>query len=141
MATTGRDLTRRLAYVAVVLTAIGLFVAAGQLADTDGSPETTAGGAVESLIPGDSEETFQSNAVGIDLAAGWGLASLEVDGVEIPEDQWEVTGELGLYRFVPGDGQVMKSLPPVGTVTISATIFPLADPQTTRTVSWDVLVL
>ncbi len=141
MATKSRDLTRRLVYVAVVVAAIGLFVLAGQLADTDSSPQSAAGGAIERLIPADNEETFQRNAVGVDLAPGWGLLSLEIDGIEIPEDQWEVTSELGLYRFVPGDGQVMDSLPPVRTVTITATVFPLADPQTTRSVSWDVLVL
>lgn len=141
MATTGRDLTRRLAYAAVVLTAIGLFFLAGRSADTDGSQDTAAGGAVERLIPGDNEEAFQRSAVGVDLAPGWGLLNLEVDGVEIPEDQWEVTSELGLYHFVPGEGQVMDSLPPVGMVTLSATVFPLADPQTTRTVAWSLLVL
>ena len=35
----------------------------------------------------------------------------------------------------------MQTLPPVRTVTLSATIFTLADPSVTRTVTWDVQVL
>ena len=141
MSTKAKDLTRRLIYVVIVAVAIGLFVLAGQLAATDRSDGTAAGGAVERLIPAENSETFQGNAVGVDLAPGWALLNLQVDGVEIPEDEWNVTSELGLYQFQPGEGQIMQTLPPVRTVTLSATIFTLADPSVTRTVTWDVQVL
>jgi hypothetical protein len=75
-------------------------------------------------------------SVGIDLATGWG-GTLVIDGVEIPEDELDLTPELGLVEFTPGEGRTVDALRP-GRNCVSAVIWRLSDGRgvADRTVPW-----
>lgn len=131
-----REALRRTILVLLVVGALGLFFLAGRLAESgDQESVTVSGGTVDRLIPGDQDEVLRQNPIGIDLAPGWGLQSLTVTkgstSYEIPEDQWDVTSELGLYQFVPGDSKVLETLP-ADQVCARAVVFELVDPTNTR---------
>ncbi len=118
-----------------VLVAIGLFVAAGFVADTDAPKAGSTGTYVERLEPAPGSESFVQAPVRIDLAPGWALASLEVNGVPIPEDQWQITSALSLYQFLPADGRAVERFQPQRNA-VRAEVFPVQDPADLRPVSW-----
>jgi hypothetical protein len=119
-----------------VLFAIGLFVMAGMLADTDASDEAgVSGDIVERLIPARDEEALRQTPVGIDLDEGWGLGRLSINGVDTREDEWEVTAGLGLYQFRPGEGKTVELLE-ADRNCARAEIFQLVDPTNSRAIDW-----
>ena len=67
-----------------------------------------SGEVVERLIPSEDFAVLQQNPVGVDLAAGWGVTAITVNGASVPENEWDVTPELGLYQVIPTDGQTVE---------------------------------
>lgn len=123
----------------VVALAAGLFaVAAGSLDEGSDDPALRGGdtAVVENLIPHRDAQVPQQSSVGIDLATGWG-GTLLVDGVEIPEAELDLTPELGLVEFTPGEGKAVETLQP-GRNCVSALIWRLSEGRgvADRTVPW-----
>lgn len=71
-----------------------------------GSPEDQV---IESLHPGDGDQTLRQGEVGIDLITGWD-ASLSIDAIPIPDDQLDKVVDLGQVTFRPGAGKVLPYL-------------------------------
>jgi len=70
--------------------------------------------AVERLIPDEGAEVLVQRSVGIDLVDSprFVIASFRINGVEIPEEEWQFsrgTNNL-IYQF--GDGQTLEQLQP-----------------------------
>jgi hypothetical protein len=127
---------RRLVLGLALLAAIGLFVLAGRMMDTGSSGNVSVSGdVVERLIPADGDEALSQSPVALDLATGWGLELLVLNGTEVPEIEWDVTAPLGLYEFLPADGKSVEALR-TGENCATATIFRLADLSNTRVVTW-----
>jgi hypothetical protein len=123
-----------MAMASVVLVALGLFVLAGMLASTgpdDGAGE--AGGVIQRLIPTRDGDALRQSPIGVDLAPGWSMGSLSINGVPIPEQDWDTTPEIGLYQYVVPSG---SDLLLGGQNCARAEVFSRADPTTTRTADW-----
>jgi hypothetical protein len=121
---------------AILLLAAGAFVLAAMVSDS-GHDESVAvsGGIVERLIPGENQETLRQTPVGLDLAPGWGVSRLTINGIDTREDEWDVTGELGLYQYVPAEGKSVEELQ-ADQNCVNAEIFALADLANTRIIDW-----
>ncbi len=120
----------------LALAAIGLLVTAGLVAETGGSDGTAAGvEGVESLRPAEGDEVLRQTPIQVDLDVGWGLESLALNGTTIPEDEWQVTSELALWEYVPGQGMTVEELG-ADRNCVEASIFQLADPSERRDLSW-----
>jgi len=124
----------------VIVAAVGLFTLA-YLSFQEGSedPILQSGEAdefVDELIPARSASVVQQQTVGIDLIPTW-TGVLVVDGTEIPQDQLQVTPELGLIQFTPNEGQAVEQLR-AGTNTVDAIVWPRSESRETaaRTISW-----
>jgi hypothetical protein len=109
-----------------VLAALGLFVVAGLLADTDSASDDVpiTGGAVEELTPPEGSEVLQQQLVQIDLASGY-TGQLAINGLRIPEDQLERNEGLATIGFQPGEGKVVERLGPENCA--DATIWLIAE--------------
>jgi hypothetical protein len=120
--------------VAVLLLAL----AVRSFDDGNDDPVLRSGGedVVEALIPRRDAQVPQQSSVGIDLAIGW-EGTLVIDGVEIPADQLEITPELGLIQYTPGDGKAVEELRP-GQNCVSAVIWRSQDGRgvADRTIPW-----
>lgn len=123
---------------AVVALAAGIFTLAFLNLDEDGDDPALGGedSVVEQLIPARDAQVPRQSRVGIDLATGWG-AALVVDGVEIPEDELDLTPELGLVEYSPGEGKTVEELQP-GSNCVAAVIWRLSEGRgvADRTVPW-----
>jgi hypothetical protein len=127
--------------VFMLAVAVAAFVGA-VLASTSGddneAPILSAGGedVVESLIPARDSQVPQQTTVGIDLLVGW-VGTLVVNGTEVPEDQLDVTPELALIQFTPGDGRAVEQLRG-GRNCVEAIVWPLSEGRESgeRRVSW-----
>ena len=124
----------------VLVVAAGLFTLA-YLSFQDGSddPILQSGDAdefVDDLIPQRNAQVVQQQTIGIDLIPTW-TGVLIVDGTEIPQDQLQVTQELGLIQFTPNEGRAVEQLR-AGTNTIDAIVWPRSESRETaaRTISW-----
>lgn len=97
---------------------------------------------VERYVPGRGVEALQQAQVGLDLAAGWALTDFTLNNVAIPDAELDITSELDLYVFTPGDGQTVEALDPQ-TNCASATVFRISDEDLTgtRTERWCFEVL
>ena len=91
---------------------------------------------VENLIPRRDAQVPQQSNVGIDLVTGWD-GVLIVNGVNIPEDQLQVTPEIGLIEFTPGEGKAVEALE-TGQNCVAAVVWKLADGRgvADRTIPW-----
>lgn len=130
-----RDVLRRVLVVGAVLLAIGLFVLAGFAADTGSPSADVSGDFVERLEPAPGTEAFGQQPIQLDLAPGWALASLTVNGTTVPESEWTVTPELNLYQFLPADGKSVEEYAAQRN-DVRAEVFPVQDPADLRPVSW-----
>lgn len=124
----------------VVAAAAGLFTLA-YLSFQDGSedPILQSGEAdefVDELIPQRNASVVQQQTVGIDLIPTW-TGVLVIDGTEIPQDQLQITPELGLIQFTPNEGLAVEQLR-AGTNTVSAIVWPRSESRETaaRTIAW-----
>lgn len=122
--------------IGVAVLAVGFFVLAGVLADTDTNDEVgVSGDIVERLTPARDQEALRQTPIALDLDDGWSLAALSVNGTPTREDEWQVTASLGLYQFQPGEGKSVEALT-ADRNCAHADIFQLADPTNTRIIDW-----
>lgn len=129
----------KLGAIAVVAVAALLFALAIRLFDDGGDDPVLRGGdaaVVESLLPARNDQVPQQSNVGIDLVTGW-EGTLVIGGVEIPEDQLQITPEIGLIEYTPGDGKAVEQLD-AGRNCVSAIIWRVADGRGVddRTIPW-----
>jgi hypothetical protein len=125
-----------MAMAGAVIFAIGLLVVAGMSTDTSNNDSTAgAGDTVERLTPPPDDQALRQTPIALDLATGWGLAELVVNGTPILEQDWDVTPELGLYQFTPGPDTSLEQLK-ADENCVRAQIFQLADPTQRDTVNW-----
>lgn len=114
--------------VVVLAIAIALFGIAIQSFDDGGDDPVLSdddSSVVENLIPRRDAQVPQQSNVGIDLVTGWD-GVLVVNGVTIPEDQLQITPEIGLIEFTPAEGTAVEELEP-GQNCVSATIWKISD--------------
>lgn len=118
--------TRFRVVAAVIVTlAVSAFVLAyfsAQEGEDDPVLESGNADFVETLIPQRNAQVPQQSSIGIDLASDW-TGVLIVNDVEIPEDQLQVTAELGLIQFTPGPGTQVEELR-AGVNTVTAVVWP-----------------
>jgi hypothetical protein len=129
----------KLGAVVVVAVAGLLFALAIRLFDDGGDDPVLRGGdaaVVENLLPSRNDQVPQQSNVGIDLVTGW-EGTLVIGGVEIPEDELQVTPEIGLIEFTPGEGKAVEQLDP-GRNCVSAIIWRISDGRGVddRTIPW-----
>ena len=118
---------------------LGLGFAGG--AEDSEDISVTQNPAIDALIPDREAEILQGDQVGIDLADGFAAAlTIETsDGRNIPIPTDEVDGNftdnLGRFLFRPGEGKVLDALPPQSNC-VTATYWPIVDPDDSRTIRW-----
>ncbi len=104
-------LLRRVLAAVVVLGALGGLVYACGKVDTGEPGEVTASGddAIERLIPPPGSEILRQEAVGVDLASGW-TGTLQVNGVDIPEDQVDDDdlASTGVLTYTVGEDKAVE---------------------------------
>jgi hypothetical protein len=133
--------TRFKVAAALLLTmAIAAFVGAYlTLSDSSEDPVLSSGGQdeyVEALIPARDSQVPQQSRVGIDLVTGW-TGVLVVNDAEIPEDELDVTTELGLVEFTPAEGRTVDQLEG-GRNCVTAVVWPLSEGRSegARNIQW-----
>jgi hypothetical protein len=124
---------------AVVTVAVGLFVVAfGALSGGDDDPVLSEGDqqVVEDLIPRRDAQVPQQSEVGVQLVTGW-EGTLIVNGVEIPADELQLTPQIGLIRYTPGEGKTVEALE-TGQNCVTALIWRIAEGRgvNDRTIPW-----
>ena len=122
----------RIVAAVLVAFAVAAFVLAYVTAQEGGNdPVLESGGVdfVEDFFPGRNAQVPQQSSVGIDLESDW-TGTLIVNGVEIPRDQLQVTDELGLVQFTPGEGKAVEDLR-TGTNTVTAVVWPRSQSRDT----------
>jgi hypothetical protein len=130
----------KLLAAALLALAIAAFVGAYlTFAQGEDDPVLRSGGQneyVEALIPERNSQVPQQTTVGIDLATGW-TGVLVINGVEIPEDQLNVTEELGLVEYTPADGLAVEQLEG-GQNCVTAVVWRLSEGRDEggRNVTW-----
>jgi hypothetical protein len=140
MATTSPYSTRfKLVASAVVAVAIvGLIIAFSTLNSGNKDPVLTAGNAqmVENLIPRRNSQVPQQSTVGIDLVTGW-TGVLQLNGVEIPQDQLQITPQIGLIEYTPGPGKEVEEFR-TGQNCVTAVIWQISDGRGVddRNITW-----
>ena len=133
---------RRAVIGGLLLVAVGLFVLAGSKG-ADEVPATSISAAVQFLIPNaGSPSVLRQAEIGIDLEPGW-VAVLQVNGIEIPEDQYRRVDPENQVFFTPGEGKEIEQLPP-GRVTVTALAWRPVDGETrenARPITWSFSVV
>jgi len=129
---------RRVVLSLLLVAGFGMFWLAGHNGLSGKVPPLATDSAVEELIPGDgSPNVLRQSEIGIDLTDGW-VASLAVNGRDIPDDQLRVNGPLNQFFFTPGPGKEIERLN-AGTVIVVASIWKPVDGETredARQVIW-----
>lgn len=132
---------RRLVIGLLLVLGIGAFLLSGRYGVSDGKPVVTDS-AVEQFMPADkSPNVPRQSEIGIDLAEGW-TASLNINGLPIPEDQLRRNEPLSQVFFTPGPGKEIEVLRP-GPVYVIATIWRPTEGETQadgRQVRWAFIV-
>ncbi|HEY8523749.1 MAG TPA: hypothetical protein VIL48_02215 [Acidimicrobiales bacterium] len=124
----------------LLLVAVAAFVGAYlTFSETGEDPVLSSSGQdqyVERLIPGRNDQVLAQAPIGIDLATGWS-GVLVVNGTEIPEDELDITRELGLIQFTPQEGGTVEELR-AGRNCVTAIVWPLSEGRTngSRTIQW-----
>jgi hypothetical protein len=122
--------------VVLVLSAIGLFVLACMSADTSNDDGiAVSGDIVERLTPASEDEVLRQAPVAVDLAPGWALGALTINGTPVLEQDWKVTAELGLYQFFPAEHEDLEVIK-ADQNCVEAEAFQLADPTETQQIDW-----
>ena len=129
---------RRVVLSLLLVAGFGMFWLAGHNGLSGEVPPLATDSAVEELIPGDgSPNVLRQSEIGVDLAPGW-VASLAVNGRDIPDDELRVNGPLNQYFFTPGEGKAVEKLN-AGPVIVVAKIWRPVDGESrddARTVIW-----
>ena len=91
---------------------------------------------VESVFPTQDALEPRQTTVAIDLAPGWALDQMLIEGVLLEQRFINNSGRsLGQYFFEPGEGTPFPLFRP-GTIEVIALIFNELEPTQQRTVSW-----
>jgi len=97
--------------------------------------------AIDALIPAREAEILRGDQVGIDLAEGY-QAALQIETsddrtIQIPSNQLDdnLQDNLGIFTFRPGEGKVLNVLPPQSNC-VTATYWPVTDPNLSQTIRW-----
>ena len=122
--------------LAVAITLFGFAIRSFQDGGEDPVLNTGDAAVVENLIPRRNAQVPQQSNVGIDLVTGW-EAELIVNGVVIPRDELQLTPEIGLIEFTPGEGRSVEELE-AGENCVSAVIWKVEDGRgdADRTIPW-----
>jgi len=121
---------------------VGLLILGALSGGGSGQDTTvTQNPAIDALIPAREAEILRRDLIGIDLAEGY-KAALQIETsdnqtIQIPADQLDpnTQNNLGVYSFRPGEGQVLTVLPPQSNC-VTATYWPLTDPNASKTIRW-----
>jgi hypothetical protein len=97
-------------FVTVALTAAALLMVFGFQSSKDQSKATCGGGAIVRLIPCPGDSGLGQGLIGVDLDSAY-TGVLQVDGTEIPQDQYRTGGPSQVY-FQPGPGTETGALRP-----------------------------
>jgi hypothetical protein len=131
---------RIVAAAIVAVAAVVFFIAYRSAQEGEDDPIASSGESgevVEVLIPARGAQVPQQSDVGIDLQEGW-TGTLVLNGTSIPEDELQITLELGLVQFTPGDGKAVEELR-AGQNDVQAIIWPRSEGaggDETRTIAW-----
>lgn len=97
--------------------------------------------AIDALIPAREAEILRGDQIGIDLAEGY-QAALQIETsddqtIQVPSNQLDQNFQenLGIFSFRPGTGKVLTVLPPQSNC-VTATYWPITDPQLSQTIRW-----
>lgn len=91
---------------------------------------------VESVFPTQGALEPRQTTVLIDLASGWTLQQLVIEGVLIEQEFINDSGRsLGQYFFEPGEGTPFPLFEP-GSIEVIALIVNELEPTEQRTVAW-----
>jgi len=141
MASTSTVYSTRFKIVAAAVISVAIVAfALAYVTAKDGSddPVLEAGNAdyVETLLPERNAQVPQQSSVGIDLVADW-TGILVLNGTEIPEDELQITPELGLIQYTPAKGKAVEELR-AGTNSITAVVWPRSESRETasQNVTW-----
>jgi len=129
---------RRVVLSVLLIAGFGMFWLAGHNGTNGEVPKLATDAAVEALIPSDgSPNVLRQAEIGIDLTDGW-VASLAINGHQIPDDQLRINAPLNQFFFAPGPGKEIETLN-AGTVIVVAAIWKPTDGDTrddARQVIW-----
>lgn len=126
--------------ITLAVTAFVLAYFSAQEGEDDPVLESGNAEFVETLIPQRNAQVPQQSSVGIDLASDW-TGVLVVNGVEIPEDELQVTDELGLVQYTPGPDKAVEQLQ-AGVNTITAVVWPRAQSrEAAQNITWTIEVV
>lgn len=125
----------RLIITTGVMVAFAAFWLAGSLGgDAETKPQLDL--AVDSVFPTDGSIQPRQTTVSIDLATGWTLTQLSIDGVAIPPIDVSTAGDaLGIYTFTPGPGAAIEEFG-VGEIRVTAVIVNEVLDDEVRTIGW-----
>ena len=122
---------RRVVLSLLVVAGFGMFWLAGHNGLSGKVPPLATDSAVEALVPSDgSPNVLRQSEIGIDLADGW-VATLAINGRDIPDDQLRINAPLNQYFFTPGPGKEIETLN-AGTVIVVANIWKPVDGETRK---------
>lgn len=124
---------RRLVLSLLLLGAAGgMYLAFTESVDQEPEQLTVRDAAVEQVFPPPGDLELRQTRIGVDLVDGY-RGVLQIDGVEIPEDQYEAasgtgnvavaTAGLNQVVFVPGAGKEIERLSP-GRHCVTAVFWP-----------------
>lgn len=115
--------------------AIGAFAVALRTADT-GAKGEQLDLSVESVFPTQDSLEPRQTTVLIDLAPGWVLDQLVIEGIRIDTEFINDSGrQLGQYFFEPGPGTPFPLFEP-GSIEVLALIVNELEPSQQRSVAW-----
>lgn len=91
----------------------------------DAPDPTLVDAAIEALDPPpDSPGVPRQQPITVDLLPGW-TGTLQINGIEIPEDQLLRTEPLNQFSFQPGPGKEIERLPPGDVLAVAIIWRPL----------------
>jgi len=133
---------QRIIVSALVTFGISLLVLAAISGGSNGDDITvTQNPAIDALIPARESEILRGDEIGIDLAEGY-RAALQIETsdnqtLQVPANQLNpnLQDTLGVFTFRPGEGQILTVLPPQSNC-VTATYWPVIDPQQSQTIRW-----
>ena len=113
-----------------------LLLAAVRIGDTSDA-DAPLDQAVDKLFPADNTLEPRQTAVTIDIATGWTLEQLVIQGVVIAEEFIDDGGApLGIYTYVPGPGTPFEAFD-VGNTVVLALIQNQLNESDRRTIAWE----
>lgn len=114
----------------VIATALGVGIWAIQrMGGAPAPPES-----IQFVLPPAGGAMMSQDRVGVQTDQSW-YCTLTIDGIRIPEGQYSGVKQLGECYFEAGEGKMIEEFNP-GRHNVSATVFPLSNPEESQTYSW-----